>query len=326
MRRAALNTILAICLLSPGARGADYSRDPPPPRVFGEILNRGAMARDVRDLYQEARLVKDSPDKLHDLAWMRRVKTMIAVLTCTDRRVDADFIAGRILEGMHKRRPRDLFEVADLYTLRGFIELSQGYRVRGEVYLRQAVAYGNRNRGERLEQNARDAYFLAGLLRALDYEFFGRILDDQGKAFENMRRRRFGGTRLIRSSPSHERVPAMIFRTLKDELIQVDRARIALEDSQRMLPQVRSVSARADVSRDEYQKFEDQVLEMVSRLAERRVYMKGFLFQLRRSSDLKVMNLRDDNLADFIQLRDDLQGQAQTLLSHLLLTRFHNSL
>lgn len=323
--RPLLITLLTLLAGVPLLTASDLYRDPPPPEVFLRVLNRGAVAKKVETLYHEARKIERI--ELLDTETSRRIQALIAILACTDRRVDADFIAGRLLKALRASRPRNLYEIARVHNLMAFIRLSGGFRERGEKHLRLATSYANRVRAHPNRQVARDAYMLAGLLRSLNYPYLAMIMEDQAKAFENTRRRRHGGIRLIRRPDYPDtRIPAYTFRSLKDELVEVDAARAALEESRTLLPQMRSFAVQEALDATEYFPEEGRVLAMVEELSKRFAFMRHFLFQLRRSTAKKVVDVRENNLEDFRQLRKDLGASMEELMANALITRLHNAL
>jgi hypothetical protein len=322
-----LLTLFLLCLFTicGVVQASDLYRDPPPPKTFTRILTRGAVTQTTDLLFQEGRNMKQAPDD--DVKLVRQIQAVVATLVCIGRRTDASFLAGRLLKALHKQRPRNLYEIARVHNLLAFIHLGTGFRVLAEAPLRQALEFGNRVRGQGNSQVAGDALFLAGLLKALNYPFMAKIMRDQAKGFENTRRRRYGGVRPVRAREVHNtRVPAMTFRTLKDELLGVDESRRTVEEARALLPQVRAFALQDALTRQEFHPGELEVLKVMDRLSRRRISMKEFLFQLRRSGDDKVADVREHNLEDFREIYADLASVMEELMANLLIARMNNGI
>lgn len=323
--RSILLALICLFILAAATPASDLYRDPPAPEVFTRILTRGAVSKTVETLYHQARKIERQ--ETLETKTVRRIQALIAILACTDRRVDADFLAGRLLNRLHKARPRPLAEIARVHNLMAFIRLGSGFRERGEKHFRLAIGYGNRIRSLACPSIARDTRVLSALLRALHYPYLAKIADDQAKAFENTVHRRQGGIRLIREPEVHDtQVPAMTFRMLKDELLKVDSARAALEEGQSLLPQMRAFAIQEGLQPDAYFAGEERCLKLTQELSDRFFHMKDFLFQLRRSNDHQVVDVREANLEDFRTLWKDLGGLMEELLANILIARLNNGL
>lgn len=309
----------------PGAFAADYYRAPPLPEVYPRILRGGNIGRNVELLYQRLRKVETLPEA--DIPFSRRLRTTTAILGVTGRPFDADFLSRRHLKVLNATSPRNLWEIGSAHAYRAFLRFARGQRLRGEAELNLAIGYANRVRGKGLIRLARDADFLAGLLRSLDYDYHGDIMADHAAAVRsNIRWRRHGGIRKVRRyQPREHLIPALTAVDLKEWLIDVDRARAALDDSAIFLPKVRGLAGRANASAKEHFALEREVLRVVDQLAESRIFMKDLLFQLRRSSDKGVGEVRDANIEDFRELRADLRLRAEELLGYMLISRMRNA-
>jgi hypothetical protein len=317
--------IAALALMLPvSLPAADYFREPPLPEVYTQILGRGPVARNVEEIYETMRRVEVVRGK--DYAFVRRVLTAVTILVATGRRVDAEFVLDRLIAAIHKGRPRNLFNLAHCYNIHGTIRFLIGQRVRGEEIMDLATGYTNRVQGKRLLQLARDAELLAGILLSMDRPFLGQVMRDQAKAVRDTIRRRHGGARKVRKYHAREhQVPAMTYRSMKDYLIDVDKAKALLDETPDILSRARALAGAPEVGLREWRRLEAEVIPFVQKLSIRREEMKWFLFQLRRSSDPDVADIREVNIEDWRQLRRDLRLQAEAIISQLLIVRMKNS-
>ena len=321
-RALATGTALALALAS-ALPAADYTREPPLPEVYPQILGRGAVAREVEELYQAMRKVDVVRPK--DEAFVHKVITAIQILVATGRRVDAQFILDRLIKAINKGRPRNLFHLARLYNMKGMIRFNIGQRVKGEEKLDIATGYVNRVQGKELLQVARDTELLAGFLLSIDRPFLGQVMLDQAQAVRDTIQRRHGGARKIRKySARQHQIPAMTYRSLKDYLIEVDKAQVILDESPEVLARARGLAGRQDVERHEWRVLESEIIPYVKEMSQARDEMKWFLFQLRRSSDPDVRDVRGANMDDWIELRRELRLQAESIISQLMIIRLKN--
>lgn len=299
---------------------SDYSREPPLPEVYSQILGRGPVAQNVESLYETMRRVQVVNSE--DDTFVRKVLTAVQILVVTGRRVDAEFILDRLIKALNRGRPRNLFHLARCFNIHGMIRFNIGQRVKGEEMLDIATGYTNRVKGGELMQLSRDTNLLAGILLSIDRPFLGQVMLDQGQAVLDTIHRRHGGARKVRKySARQHQIPAMTYRTLKDYLIEVDRAKVLLDETPEILSQVRGVAGRDEVTLSEWRTLERPVIPFVRELSLARDEMKWFLFQLRRSSDPDVRDVRAANMDDWIELRRDLRLQAEAIISQLLIIR-----
>jgi uncharacterized protein YdiU (UPF0061 family) len=118
----------------------------------------------------------------------------------------------------------------------------------------------------------------------------------------------------------------MTFRMLKDELIMVDSTRANLDEANALLPQMRAFAIQEALTQKEYYPGEQRCLELMKRLAESHLRMKAFLFQLRRSNDHKVVDVRENNLEDFRTLHKDIGAAMEELMANVLIARLNNAI
>ncbi len=316
-------TVAILALAGSSLPAADYFRLPPPPEVYSEILSNPATTREVDSLLNRIRDTKTIEPGTYD--FVRKVRSAITILALTDRRVDAEFAANRLRAALDASRPRNLHELSEWHALRGFLYFSTGLRLRGEKELVLSNGYINRVLPRGIRKTARTACFLGGVLKSLDYKLHGDILDDHAEATLHTIRRRHGGTRKIRGYPPRRiLLPAMTPLSLREWLVQIGEATRALEATQPWLPKVRMSSSRANLPESEYNNLENNILPLVDQLCSARAMMKKFLFELRRSSDKEVKQVKEDNYEDFQDMRQELRARSEELMSHLLMARLRN--
>lgn len=321
--RARALAVAAALLLAGGLPAADYTREPPMPEAYPLILGRGPVTRNVEELYQTMRKV-DVVDRKDD-AFVRKVLTAIQIMIATGRRVDAEFILDRLIKAINASRSRNLFHLARCFNIKGMMRFNIGQRVKGEEMLDVATGYANRVQGPEKYQLARDTNLLAGILLSVDRPFLGQVMLDQAQAVLDTIVHRHGGSRKVRKYQARtHRIPAMTFRTLKDYLIEVDKAKALADEAPEVLARARGLAGQSQVDVKEWRAFEAEVIPFVQKLSLRREEMKWFLFQLRRSSDPDVADVREANMKDFQDLRRDLRLQAEAIISQLLIVRMKN--
>lgn len=322
--RVAVAALAAMALALPASLPAsDYTREPPLPEVYSQILGRGPVARNVESLYQTMRKVQVVGP--NDDAFVRRVLTAVQIMVVTGRRVDAEFVLARLIKALHKGRPRNLYHLARCHNIQGMIRFNIGQRVKGEEILDLGTGYVNRVQGKELLQVARDTELLAGILLSIDRPFLGQVMLDQAQAVLDTIKRRHGGSRKVRKYHSRQhQIPAMTYRSLKDYLVEVDKAKALRDESPEILTRARGLAGRESVTRHEWRSMERRVIPFVQQLSLERDEMKWFLFQLRRSSDPDVADVRAANMDDWVELRRELRLQAEAIISQLLIVRMKN--
>lgn len=260
-----------------------------------------------------------SKQEVQKIRQLRNYAVLLGLIGDTDRGI---FAINRLLKLQKKSMRGDRVELAETYHCLAYLSVTRNSLFQAEVNMDHALELFYRNRNSSHEALKRNLRFYASLLKVQERPYGAEILEHQILSFDRLRRRSYGGTRQRKKrSRRHQNLPALRVEDLRPRIEKLRQVEARIREAEALVPEVRNLSHRVRTPPHSFRGTEKRVLELSDQLAADHRFLEDFVFQMKRSGDLRVIQIRRFQLPILEAMLSRNEDSMEELTGYLLLTR-----